>query len=348
MQVILLMFCIFNTQAQKENIYRSDSLRLLGVRKIVVELDTTQTGSSTLHTQFGHIRVLDVRFDTTMIDYFSSINDGFTFNSESYKVDLEGSVSSSFTRVLNHYYKNNLQGTEDAGLIFFFKKLNASRVDSIINYEHHLYNKLNFIVEVFLNKGNKDYAACKIDTVFLTESPAVSQKRYAHFTVDSLVIPAITVLERTVDNTDWSVVLQRKAFDTEFVYKHYYHDRFNIPILTQPYNRGVYKTYKEFLLNKPSIKEFTVEERKLGINILKDSAGNVLPMLSYFGYCDGKACWIMTKIHASPLFRVGNTFEFFHRIEFLRENSLDSRNARPHITVLPFLGFLDLEWQEKL
>ncbi|KAA9034350.1 hypothetical protein FW778_22825 [Ginsengibacter hankyongi] len=342
--MMLTMFFIFNANAQKHNIYTKDSLSLCAVKKITIKLDTIQMSSSTAHVRFGHIRVVDVRFDTTMVDYFSSIHNGFTVNAENYKVTLQGSLGSSLTQVLNHFYKNNLRDTEDGVLIVFLKKLSVSKADSTYQLKLHNYRKINFVAEMFLNKGGNDYAACKVDTVILTEIYRATVKKYSRHIEDSLIMPAIAALERTIDNTDWSVVLNRKAFEPEFVLKHYCRDMFNLPILNELCNKGVYKTYKEFLLNKPSIRVFTIKEKNTGVNILQDEAGNILPMVHYFGYCDGKNCWIMTDVRASPLFRVGNSFEFFGHFNYNFKDEIN--NGASLFTTssnLSFLESLDLE-----
>jgi len=341
--LILAMLCAAGAHAQRRTIYLKDSISLCSVKKMTFSLDTTQMCSPAISVPFKHVRVVDVRFDTTMVDYFTMINSTLTVSTKNYKVTMEAPVGSSLTRLLSHYYKNNYTDEKDAELIIFLKKLNVASVDGFNQSDLYNYRKINFVAEAFLKKGNYAYAACKIDTVIQIQLPGSARKKYVQHIADSLIMPAINLLERKISNTDWTAVLQRKMFDTAFVYRHYCLDRFNLPILNEPYNKGVYKTAKEFVTNKPSITAFTVLEKAKGVDILEDAAGNTIPMLHYFGYCDGKICWIMTDVHASPLFRVGNTFEYFAHFNYRADYSLYGGTAFSSNVDVAFLAGLDLE-----
>ena len=318
--VLFWMFCIVQSYGQAVDFYAKDSLLLASVKKMPFTLDTVSTCTLSLELPFTTIQVEDVRFDTSQIAIKPVLK---TFNLrsgvENYKVSSRGAMDISLAAYFNHYYSNNLAKGGNAKLVCFLQKLACKRKDTITeeNYGESTFGEIAIAAEVFLYTGNKYYAAFKIDTT-LMNWVSLKKKEFALGMRDLLLMPALEALENKINRADWNITNTKRAFTKEEVYNHYYEERFKIPILYQPYKKGIYKKYADFTNNAPPIAGISVEKGKHNSIILKDSSGNDLSSIKKVGYCDGKACWLLYKGYYHPLIRSGNCFYFFIDIYGLR------------------------------
>ncbi|WP_188938183.1 hypothetical protein [Puia dinghuensis] len=76
--------------------------------------------------------------------------------------------------------------------------------------------------------------------------------------------------------------------------------------------RGVYTSFEEFRNNAPSIQNFEVkQEKKEKILYIKDANGSSYYTHDAWGYCDGKAIYIMRSGSLYPIWKEGKAFYFF-------------------------------------
>lgn len=260
---------------------------------------------------FKSIRVEDVRFDTTHIGLYSIWNNVISNSIKNYKINLKGGLTNSFSAYLNSFFKPE-PGSNDMELVCFIKNLSITRRDTLVEDEslRKKYGQLDFEAEVFLKSGTNYYAAIKIDTI-LYSMIGLKKKQIGDDMRDHLLMPALQLLKNTITQTDWENITTRNAFSERTVNDHYLIARFNIPVLTQPYKRGIYRNYTEFRNNTPSITDFKIEKGRFKTILLLDKQGNNIPVINMFGYCDGEHYWIIMTNYGYPLFRVGNGFEFF-------------------------------------
>jgi hypothetical protein len=308
------------SNSQNVDFYTKDSMYLASVKKMLFTLDTARTCTLPLKLPFKTIRVEDVRFDTSQITINTFLkNIGVFSGVESYKVTTESATGGSLAAYFNHYYANNTSKATDAALVCFLKKLTCSRKDTILddNYSKSTFGIIKIEAEVFLYTGNKYYAAFKIDTTLMNWL-SVKRKEFALAMRDLLLMPALAAFTRKIERADWDITGKKKAFSSEEVYKYYREDRFKIPILYEPYKKGLYKTYAAFTNNTPSITGIIIEAGKNNTIRLKDSSGNKLDSIGRFGYCDGKVCWFLYRGYYHPLIRTGNCFYFFITIGRVR------------------------------
>lgn len=291
-----------------------DSIDLNKVRKIEIVLDTSARFSMSSLFPFKSITIEDVRFDTTQVGIYSLLNNILIPTIKNYKINFTGGLHKSLSIYLNNYFKANLSN-EDVELVCFLKKLRLVKRDTLTGNVslQRTYGQVNFQTEIFLRSGGNFYAAFKIDTV-LTESVSLKKNEVADEMKDYLLMPALALLQKEIGSTLWDNVIKKKVFSRSAVYENYYNKRFNLPILNQPYKRGVYKTFSEFRNNTPSITDFKILKGKLKIISLTDKNGDYLPTIKMFGYCDGEKCWILKGNYSFPLIKTGNGFEFFYTL----------------------------------
>ena len=279
-----------------------------------IALDTSSKFSMANRFPFRYITIEDVRFDTTQVGIYSVINNLFIPNIKNYKINFTGGLTKSLGLYLNNYFRTN-PGNEDIELVCFLKKLNLVKRDTLTENVslQRTYGQVNFQTEVFLRSGGNFYAAFKIDTT-LTESISLKKKEVADEIKDFLLMPVLAILQKEISITLWDNIIKKKVFSRSEVYENYYSKRFSLPVLTQPYKRGVYQTFAEFRNNAPSITEFKVLKGKQKTISLIDNNGNYLATIKMFGYCDGEKCWILRGNYSYPLIRTGNSFEFFFTV----------------------------------
>lgn len=276
-----------------------------------IVLDTSERSSQVFQLPFKSITIADARFDTTHVGIYSLFNNMFIPVIRNYKINFEGGTGKNFGIYFNKFFKKNL-GNNDAELLCILKKLSIIKRDTLAENEsiNKAFGQINFQTDVFLRSGDNFYAAFKIDTI-LIESVGTKKKDFTEELREYLLMPALRILQNKITNTDWEKVIKRKSFAKSIVYENYFINRFNLPILTQQYKKGIYRTFSEFINNSPSIIYFKVKKEKAGGVSILDTHGNYLVTTKIFGFNDGEKCWIQRGIFCYPLIRTGNGFEFF-------------------------------------
>lgn len=85
--------------------------------------------------------------------------------------------------------------------------------------------------------------------------------------------------------------------------------RFQVPIWHDSVlSAGVYKSYKDFLNNSPSLSDFKIGRYLNEIKEVRDANSNLLDFDSFWGLCDGKNVYINFLGHLFQLYPVGNSY----------------------------------------
>ena len=314
--IICFVLSVYGAHSQGTGNYEKDSNDISRIPQMQIRLDANNDSQQLVLVGFKFIQVEDVRFDTTHIGIYSKATNGFVSSMiNNYKINLEGGLGNSFSNYLNHSFKSQ-PGTQDREVVCFIKSLYIVRRDTMVenNSMYNKYGDMNFTAEVFLHSGNNYYAAFKIDTV-LYSLINIKKKQIGEDMQQNLLIPALQLLKKTISQTNWDDIVKRKTFTENFVKTHYFKERFQIPVLSQPCKKGIYRTFAEFRNNAPSIENFKIEKEKFKTILLSDADGNLIPTTRMFGYCDGEKYWILMGNFPFPMIRVSNGFEFFLTVD---------------------------------
>lgn len=297
--------------SQTSGNYKRDSIDLTRISELPMYLDIPTGKYEITPVIFKSIRVEDVRFDTTHIGIYSVFKNVLGPSLKSYRINLDGGLRNSLHNFLNPFFKP-LPTEEDMELVCFVKTLSVIRKDTIVENEslQYKYGQVNFGAEVFLRSGSNFYAAIKIDTV-LYSVIGTREKQISDDMRDYLLIPVFQLLRNEISHTKWESILRRTVFTEKTVRNHYFTERFDIPVLTQPCKKGIYRSFLEFKNNRPYISDFKVKKEKFNTIFLVDNEGNYIPTTKLFGFCDGEKYWILRGNYRFPMFRVCNGFEFF-------------------------------------
>lgn len=108
-----------------------------------------------------------------------------------------------------------------------------------------------------------------------------------------------------------------KKYSSAYI-KNMYLKRFELPILSATFQKGIYLSFEEFKTNAPSIKDFTIiSDSKTDNLYMKDNSGKEVLLRSLYGYSDGKDVYIWTSDNFYKLHKTGNTFNLYAARSFL-------------------------------
>ena len=124
-------------------------------------------------------------------------------------------------------------------------------------------------------------------------------------------------------------MLQKKRkFSADEVKKHY-DDRWNKPILkTDTLSSGVYRSFSEFINNRPSIRGYSIQKTKLA-DVLYSSGdgGEAIPLRDVWGYCDGQRIFIKSGENFFMLVKKQNSFYFLGSRELTKAAPLNENQS---------------------
>ena len=303
---------VHRAHSQGTGNYERDSIDLTRIQRLAIHLENEHDTLTASDLSFKAIRVEDVRFDTTYIGIYSRVSSGFvTPVINNYKINLNDGLARSFENYLEGVLQKTQTGQQDE-VVCFIKSLTVVRRDTLTETKsmYNKYGKMNFRAEVFLHSGANYFAAFKIDTV-LYSMVNIQKNQIGEDMVQNFLMPAVRLIVTKIGKANWQSIAKRKVFTPDFVETHYFTNRFNLPVLTQPWKKGIYRNFAEFKNNTPGIENFTMKEEKFKTILLSDSKGDLIPTTKMFGYCDGEKCWILMGNYPFPLVRTGNGFEFF-------------------------------------
>ncbi len=168
--------------------------------------------------------------------------------------------------------------------------------------------------DYYLKKDNEYFVAYRYDTM---ASAFLNIKDFSQSYLEDFLEVSIKRLQ----SINPEMHIQNKRIFTRAELENYYKQRWEKPILKdEEFERGVYKTFNEFLNNHPSITRFVVKKDKLAdIIYVPQDKGELVPARDVWGYCDGKKFFIKSGENYYPLVRVQNGFYFLGSKELIRD-----------------------------
>lgn len=311
MKPLLFQFLFFliitNSFSQNTRFNKQDDSLITNAQTLEYNLEGLDRTAVTKKLPFSKLTFYDVRYDTSFIaiNWQTGTGPGLRKNIQNRKLNLERGLAPALTEYLNFYFNNNFSG--NAEIICYIKNFYVGLKDTTVTNKipREIIRKFRFETECYYKRNDSLFPAIRIDTSYaVVLSDTI--KTWSAWTKD-IFRPLIKRLE----DLDTSKILKRKSYGYTKIYNKY-QNRFNLPILTtSEYRKGVYKNFKEFVNNMPSITLFTIKKEKYMVT-LYDANGDIIPKA--FGFSDGDDCWLFGGAFCSKLIRVGNGFEFFYTL----------------------------------
>lgn len=304
---ILVMSFVANASFSQFNLpYKKDSITLSKVGKTIMNVDIVDRLNESIKVPFNKIKVVDVRFDTSYIGIPVTVS---LFKIYTTKADFKDGLSKGLSDYLNKFYSSNFYSGNNE-MVCYVKQFSAYMKDSLPgNLSIKRLGKLRTEIEFYYKAGELFYPAVRIDTTFANWIDDASKLKE----MEKILAESFDMLTYKLSNLDTLKLLKRKAYTVEAVNSRM-QNKFNIPILKdQNIKKGIYANASEFLNNNPSITNFQVYDNgKEGVNLI-DEDGNIINILSKFGYNDGISCNVLARDQAFPLIRINNGFQFIYK-----------------------------------
>ncbi|MEP7163803.1 MAG: hypothetical protein ABI741_03865 [Ferruginibacter sp.] len=274
-----------------------------------LELDSTNLSDKISLSGFS---MLDARDDSSDIGYFIK-KTGITLNKRTlqrYRFD-RGFVP-SLTGWFTHYL--HVDGQNRSGITLFanIKKLRYSEqiIPVTIGGRESQPNTgwwdegVIIKIEYFLLKDSLFSPLYRYDSILaVPEVAGFSTGAFFKAALISSVKKIFTL------NLDSAIAVGRKLHYSDILRIN--NQRYKFPVYEATvYNKGVYKTFEEFKMNVPFIKQYEFKSGKLGDILYVTENGKEFPVRDVWGYCDGKEFYINSGDKYSRLERTGNGFYF--------------------------------------
>ncbi|MEP6513855.1 MAG: hypothetical protein ABJA79_08295 [Parafilimonas sp.] len=294
--------------SQKTRYNKKDSLKIGDVDYMQFNLECNEKNKLSGAVPFNKISVIDVRFDTSFIAIYWKPDPLSVIRNK--KLDLKNGFAVSLTNYLNKFYENNFSNN-NSEIICYLKRFSIAGKDTILeNISDENIVQAKFEAECYYKTNNLLYPAVRIDTIFAERVTKIKNGFVP--LIKEIIIP----LTEKLNQIDSLRLIKRKTYTVEEIEERY-KSRFNLPILTaDKYVKGVYMSFQEFKNNAPSIKQFTIKKEKANTFYLRDSLGSIISPLKKFGFCDGTTCWIQSGDFCFPIFKIGNSFEYFYTLYY--------------------------------
>ncbi len=345
--ILPLFILFFNLQttvhAQYDRSNNNDSDKIINAKYRFYTLTRDKDEMTNTDLPFHHITFKDVRYDTTFIaiNWQSAGNRSGSTASVNKKFNLDSGLASGLTIYFNRYNTNTSHDTGDE-LICYIKSFSISAKDTSLQYfnpkEQEARSKDNIVklgVECYYKKDNGLFPALRVDTVYTYHLTGIRRD------FPDIIKDMADLMIQKMKAADIDKIVKRKAY-TEPEIEARYNGRFNLPILTATtYQRGIYKTFAEFINNAPSITTFDIKTEKIRVGgeqktrllnpykfeqprntavYLYDANHDIISASTVYGFCDGATCWIQHGAFYYSLIRVCNTFEFLYNYYYTNNN----------------------------
>lgn len=301
--ILFTSFCLLNfyysfCQDHKNDIVLSE----INTNEII--LRPPATTSPAINIQISDIKVIDARFDSISYGLYQN------YPNKYYSIIARENAAREIAAFLKDYlHVEKAASPRGKNIIIVLRKLwltNQLQVDK----ESADDSKANGAgaggviakLEFYCSNGRGYSPLYRFDTT------CAGIKNIKYNTVEYISNVLMLSVQKLIDTDPGTISPDGKKMSLQEIML-YSKSRFDIPILsTETYNKGVYKTFDEFKMNKPSLVNYEIREDKLTKTIfLKDSHGEY-PLRESWGYCDGTNLFIGSADNYFKLIKNQNTF----------------------------------------
>jgi hypothetical protein len=295
------------------------------------------------------VHVYDIRFDTSCLG-ISSRESGVKLRVLKLKKPLNEEV--------RQYYSSNISSpSTDSGkteLHCFIKKLILSNYIKVPDPEdpghvskgHNadLWAGILFTADYYVFHEGAYTAFCRFDTT-------ITGSKEVDFNGESYLSLALKASLEKISRTGVEKISKGRKLTREEI-DQFNEQRFDLSVLRQPPEKGIYYTFNDFLKNKPSPVDFLVEkDRKGDFLYIKNEKGEPRLATDLWGYCDGKDTYIYSANNYFKLQRTGNGFKTYGAKELtgrrnLRPNFGLTDMVSPNSNMIKDFFILDMETGE--
>lgn len=271
---------------------------------------------------FSAFQIVDLRFDTTNIGF---IKDRLKYRS----IVTRNKFDSEIETKLNKKYKNYLDSSSGKTLVIFIKHFwlhetsNAKQANEKIiiknSYDNYSFYRLTTLLESFIKTDTHSKAFLRIDSIF-------SLRAFSKIEDGSLLLPFDNLIEKANEINVEKLISSRKPMNEEEL-KNYYSKIFEAPRLKKNITeKGIYMIFKDFINNRITDKDFTIQYGKLTDELFIKENGKEIILENFWGFSDGAKNYIRIGMNFYELQEFGNSFAFWGSKHIIVRNFNPSRD----------------------
>jgi hypothetical protein len=296
--LLFQIFVVFITKAQRKPDI-PDSLKSLIVQPAF-------TSASVESIPIHEIIITDNRFDTSKIGY---VKKGRSYK----KLITEKSLAATLQQSLNKKYglpANNFATT----LLIVIKKYWLEEASLAEQKDYKMAKASETTVEqatcvfgfdVYLVREKSYIPVFKLDTLFV-------QKCMLKKCVAELMVQPFDFCINKIAHINLSRIGQAKVKLSWAEIEQYNAQRLTFPRFSAAtHEKGIYRTFDDFLQNKPVRQEFTVQYGAQTDEIFIIEDGKPVLLTEFWGLCDGQKNYIKLGFNIFELIRHHNTYELW-------------------------------------
>lgn len=302
---LIIIFLLYTAQINAQKKTSPDEANIdfskFRTRQITLHKPTITVNAG---CRFINIIIEDNRFDTSTLGF---MHKGSVDNKSMIR------LKSGFLNEIRNYLVQSIDrptaSSSSYNLICLIKKLWLS--DEIYDEEEKKTmpksseSGIIFRVEYLVEKENVYTPLYRFDTTLTGD-------KNVYRSGDNYIEEALTLSLSKLSTFTEAKIQQIKSKYTREQIGQYNQQRFNLPILKDSLQKGIYITFEEFKSNNPSVKEFSVTPGVKNDDIyIKDEKGNEIAVRNVYGYSDGKDIFIRSADNFFKLYRSGNSFNIW-------------------------------------
>jgi len=251
----------------------------------------------------GEIEIIDGRFDNGL-GYFKPVN-----TTEYLKFAID-------TNEIKKYYASHLAASSAdtaCKLLCIIKKLLLSNNiyeseggNADLTKNNILIRSGGMIIVEFFAGINNSFIP-----LYRFDSTMIGNSRVTVFNAPDYLSEMLTTSLKKLETVPWNTLkVKAKRFNMQAI-ESSVNQRFDLSLNKTPI-KGVYKSFSDFINNKPNTSEFSITNTgKADFLYMKDSKQNEILQRDIWGYCDGKDYFIYTAENFFKLHPTGKTFSIY-------------------------------------
>ncbi len=303
LSLILLQFNL--VVAQGKEIQKSRDKYSSIFETVTVDFEQAEINDTSL-LPFSRITVWDARADTNKIGFFkTSKENNATFKKIVVRHNLTRTSEIFFDQTFaKSYSKDKRELLMVIRKLFFnmdYEYFHPARKSEKIKNPYYL---LHLKVDFHYNAGNSFVPLKKIDSIILFTHKFKS-KRKGLLIGSSLINVIKPLIHINIDQ----FITGRKIYSAESLAIYYLRQTQYPIIIDTSLKDGVYKTFREFKQNSPSITNFIFQNKKKSDEVYEIRNGDTTLMRNIWGVCSEGKIFFKSGNQFYRLHKQGNTFE---------------------------------------
>jgi hypothetical protein len=280
-------------------------------KKAIILTDSTEKIGE-LKIPFADIRIIDARFDQTKIGYIYN-----TFLLNRISSDKSAAVfPDSLKRYLKVFLGKFLQTDPDSKdtLLILVKTFRISDFlqSTVDAYGVEIKLTLNFSASFFSNRNGLNHRLFSIDDVLMKYVDWIHEKKKVKHNEGTRADALVSMLYKLLQGKSWQLPNTTNPYTMAEIENAVY-QRFQLPILTEPYRKGLYRSFSEFTGNKPFDSAIIYQYKNNKIVAVLNQQMQPVNLSDIWGLCDGNRVYINYNNEIAPMIRVDKGFEFLFK-----------------------------------